>query len=105
MASVMQRAGKPGTPRILTMRERAAVIHDVLEERLETILPAAMRESGFDMWIILCQEDDLDPVFASMIPLDTWCPILQMLVLYDRGEGKGVERISIAMTNTKGLFD
>jgi Xaa-Pro aminopeptidase len=87
------------------MRQRARVIREVLAKRLETVLPAAMREAGFDMWVILCQEDDLDPVFASMMPMDAWCPILQMLVLYDRGAPGGVERISIAMTDTGGLFD
>lgn len=92
-------------PCILPMRQRARVIREVLAKRLETVLPAAMREAGFDMWVILCQEDDLDPVFASMMPMDAWCPILQMLVLYDRGAPGGVERISIAMTDTGGLFD
>lgn len=87
------------------MRERARVIRDILAKRLDTVLPVAMREAGFDMWVILCQEDDLDPVFASMMPMATWCPILQMLVLFDRGADSGIERISIAMTDTGGLFD
>jgi len=91
-------------PVILPVRERAAVIRQVLQQRLDTVLPLAMREAGFDMWVILCQEDTTDPVFASMMPLETWCPILQMLVLFDRGEKQGVERISVAMTNTGGLF-
>jgi hypothetical protein len=103
-ASADDLTGGGGTG-ILTMRERARVIREVLAKRFEAVLPAAMREAGFDMWLILCQEDDLDPVFASMMPMDTWCPILQMLVLYDRGLDHGVERISIAMTNTRGLFD
>ncbi|MFQ5809581.1 MAG: M24 family metallopeptidase [Armatimonadota bacterium] len=77
----------------------------VLERRLETILPMAMREAGLDMWLILCQEDDLDPVFTTMIPMDTWCPILQMLVFYDRGDDEGVERINLCRTNTHGLYD
>ncbi len=89
---------------VLPLRQRAAVAQEVLRERLDTVLPLAMREAGFDMWLILCQEDDLDPVFVSMMPMDSWCPILQMLVLYDRGDGPGIERISIAMTHTKGLF-
>ncbi len=55
-------------PKVLSTRERARVIHRVLERRLETILPLAMRETGFDMWLVLCQEDDLDPVFRTMIP-------------------------------------
>jgi hypothetical protein len=87
------------------VREQARVIREVLQKRLETVLPVAMREAGFDMWVILCQEDAPDPVFASMMAMDAWCPILQMLVLSDRGADKGVERISIAMTNTGGLFE
>ena len=93
-----------GNSGVLPVRQRARVIREVLEKRLDTVLPLAMREAGFDMWVILCQEDDLDPVFASMMPMDTWCPILQMLVLFDRGAAQGVERLSIAMTDTAGLF-
>ena len=92
-------------PQVLPMRQRADVIRRVLDQRLETILPPAMRETGFDMWLILCQEDDLDPVFTTMMPMDTWCPILQMLVFYDRGEGHGVERINLSMTDTGDLYD
>jgi Xaa-Pro aminopeptidase len=89
----------------MPVRQRAEVVHRALEGRLETILPAAMRETGFDMWLVLCQEDDLDPVFTTMIPMDTWCPILQMLVFYDRGPERGVERINISGTNMRGLYD
>jgi hypothetical protein len=90
---------------VLPVRQRAQIAHQVLEERLETLLPAAMRETGFDMWLILCQEDNLDPVFTTMIPMDTWCPILQMLIFYDRGPGQGVERINLSMTDTGTLYD
>jgi Xaa-Pro aminopeptidase len=96
---------KRGLPHVLPMRSRAEVIHGALRKRLETVLPMAMREAGFDMWLILCQEDNLDPVFTTMIPLDTWCPILQMLVFYDRGTKAGVERINLSATDTKDLYD
>lgn len=92
-------------PLVLPVRERARIVNQALEERLETILPAAMRETGFDMWLILCQEDNPDPVFTTMIPMDTWCPILQMLILYDRSPEQGVERINLSMTNTGQLYD
>ena len=87
------------------MRRRADVINRILETRLETILPMAMRETNIDMWLILCQEDDLDPVFKTLIPMDAWCPILQMLIFYDRGKEGGVERINLSMTNTLDLYD
>lgn len=88
---------------VLPLRKRAEVIHRVLTGRLDTILPNAMRENGLDMWILLCQEDDIDPLFRTMMPMDTWFPILQMLVLTDQGETAGIERTSIAMTDTRGL--
>ncbi|MCC7355372.1 MAG: aminopeptidase P family protein [Anaerolineae bacterium] len=92
-------------PIILPLRQRADVIHRILKKRLDTILPVAMREAGLDMWLILCQEDNLDPVFTTLIPPDTWCPILQILVFYDRGGERGVERINLSGTNTHDLYD
>jgi Xaa-Pro aminopeptidase len=90
-------------PRVLPMRERAEVIHRLLAKRLETVLPVAMREAGIDCWLILCQEDDLEPVFTTMIPMDTWCPILQCLAFFDRGAA-GIERINLSGTNTRDLY-
>jgi len=92
-------------PHVLPMRQRAEVIHRVLASRLETVLTEAMRAAGIDLWLILCQEDNLDPVFTTLIPMDTWCPILQMLVFFDRGGDRGVERINISGTNTHDLYD
>lgn len=94
-----------GFPKVLLMRERSRIIERALADRLEEVLPTAMREAGLDMWLIICQEDDLDPVYETMIPMDTWCPILQMLVFYDRGPELGVERINLSFTDTKDLYD
>ncbi len=105
MAKLAHCAKQQGAPLVMPVRQRAEVVRQALQERLEAILPAAMRETGFDMWLILCQEDDLDPVFTTMIPMDTWCPILQMLVFCDRGPERGVERINLSMTNTGDLYD
>jgi Xaa-Pro aminopeptidase len=89
----------------MPVRLRAEVIQRLLKERLATVLPRAMRETGFDMWLILCQEDNLDPVYTTMIPLDTWCPILQLLVFYDHGGEQGIEGINVSGTNTQDLYD
>ena len=97
--------GKGAFPQVLPVRKQAEIINRNLRDHLDSVLPVAMREAGLDMWLILCQEDDLDPVFKTMIPMDTWCPILQVLVFYDRGEGQGIERINISGTNTHDLYD
>jgi Xaa-Pro aminopeptidase len=92
-------------PLVLPVRERASVMNRILKKRLESVLPVAMREAGLDMYLVICQEDDLDPAFTTLIPVDTWCPILQMLIFYDRGEEAGVERINLSMTDTGELYD
>ena len=69
------------TPCVLPLRDRARVVNDILARRFETLLPALMRETGFDMWLIVCNEDHYDPVFRSMVPWECWAPILQIVVL------------------------
>jgi len=93
-----------GTPSVLSIRERAALVYKITAKRLDTLLPRMMRETGFDMWIISCNEDNLDPIFETMVPYENWNPITQILVLFDQGQGKGVERLNVARTDTQGLF-
>ncbi|MDD8027378.1 MAG: Xaa-Pro aminopeptidase, partial [Acidobacteriota bacterium] len=99
-APAAQKAG----PAILSIRDRAALVYKVVQKRLDTLVPKMMRETGLDMWVISCNEDNLDPVFETMMPYENWCPITQILVFYDRGPEKGVERINISRTDTQGLF-
>jgi hypothetical protein len=94
----------PGSPAVLSIRERVALTLKITEKRLDRLLPKMMRETGFDMWIITCNEDNLDPIFVTMMPYENWNPITQILVLFDRGPDKGVERLNIAPTDTQGLF-
>ena len=91
-------------PAVLPVREQAELVYDVTKKRLDSLLPRLMRETGLDMWIIACNEDNYDPIFLTMMPYGNWCPITQVVVLFDRGAEKGVERINISRTNTGGLF-
>jgi hypothetical protein len=91
-------------PSILDIRDRVQVVNAITLKRLESILPRVMEETGFDMWIIACNEDNLDPVFSTMIPYDVWCPITQILVL-SKKPGKPIERLNISRTDMKGLHE
>lgn len=92
-------------PTILGVRDQARVVNELLRQRFETVLPAVMRETGFDMWVIICNEDNHDPVFTTIIPWECWAPILQMVVFYDHGDERGVERINISITDMQGLME
>jgi Xaa-Pro aminopeptidase len=101
-SSVFAAAGNK--PAVLSIRERAALVLKITQKRLDTLLPGMMRETGIDMWILSCNEDNLDPLFETMMPYENWCPITQILVLFDRGADKGVERLNVSRTDTQGLF-
>ena len=98
-------APERSVPKVLSIRDRADLVLRVTRERLDRLLPGFMRETGFDMWIIACNEDNLDPVLMTMLPYENWCPITQIVVLFDRGPDKGVERINVSRTDTQGLFE
>jgi len=89
-------------PRILTVREQVETVNGITARRLERILPEVMEKTGFEMWIIVSNEDNLDPVFRTMVPLDTWCPIVQILVL-TRRPGQPIERLNLSRTDMRGL--
>jgi hypothetical protein len=101
--TVMASATDERRPRVLAVRERVAAINAIRLARLERLLPEVMRRSGFDMWILASNEDHYDPVFQTMVPADRWYPITPILVLYDPGGGKQIERLSL-MRADMGAF-
>ncbi|MCK7480188.1 MAG: hypothetical protein M0C28_25180 [Candidatus Moduliflexus flocculans] len=78
-----------GPPAVLSVRQQADLVYKITAKRLDTLLPRLMRETGFDMWIVSCNEDNLDPIFETMVPLGNWNPITQILVFFDAGTGQG----------------
>ena len=82
---------------VLPERERPPVINRILEGRLRDLLPALMRETGFDMWLVINREYVEDPVYLSLVPAPVFhARRLSMLVFFDRGEGQDIERITVS---------
>ena len=90
---------------ILSMKERASVIDDVLADRMETVLPEIMRREGVDMWIIISREYNEDPVIETMLPA-TWLAARRrtILVIYDRGPEEGLETLAVARYDVGEVF-
>lgn len=97
-------------PLILTQREQAKVIDDLLEERLRTVLPTLMRREGFDMWVIISREYNEDPIIRTMLPA-VWFAARRttMLVVYDKGKDNkgndlGFEYLAVARYDVGKIF-
>jgi len=92
-------------PQILTLREQAAVYNGWLEDRLDHILPELMRQEGFDMWLVICRENNEDPVFFSLVPFNNlYASRTSMLVFFDRGGDAGVERLTVSRSGIGQLY-
>jgi Xaa-Pro aminopeptidase len=92
-------------PQVLGLKEQAALYDGWLNARLEKILPEIMRREKIDMWLVVCQEYNEDPVYLSLVPWNSLSARrLSMLVFFDRGEAKGVERFSVSRYGIGGLY-
>ncbi len=74
--------------RVLPLRERARVYNEILEWRLDHILPEIMREEGIEMWVVINFEYDEDPVYMTLVPEPIMSARrLSILVFHDSREG------------------
>mgnify|MGYP001189052284 FL=1 len=91
-------AGVPAAAtEILTVREQARVIDEILAERLDTLLPTLMRRNGIDMWIVVSREYNEDPVLRTMLP-STWLNARRrtILVFHDDPGKQAFEKLAVA---------
>ncbi len=94
----------PQRPAVLTLREQAAVYNNWLKTRLDRILPELMRQEGFDMWLVICRENNEDPVFSSLVPFtNLYASRTSMLVFFDRGS-EGVERLTVSRSGIGEIY-
>lgn len=92
-------------PEILPMKERARVINELLEDKVNTVLPDLMRREGIDMWLVISREYNEDPVIETLLPA-TWLAARRrtILVVYDKGGDKGLETLAVARYDVGSIF-
>jgi Xaa-Pro aminopeptidase len=90
---------------ILTQRDQAKVIDELLDDRLYNLLPSLMKREGFDMWVVISREYNEDPVIETLLPA-TWMAARRttMLVVYDPGNGKEFEYLAVARYDVGKVF-
>ena len=77
-----------------------------LAERLDTLLPKLMRRHGVDMWVLVAREYLEDPVMATMFNATSMRARRRtILVFHDRGEGRGVERLTVSRYGMGDMFE
>jgi Xaa-Pro aminopeptidase len=101
----LEEAAAPTLPALLPLRERAKLQDTWLKKRLDVVVPALMREHGFDAWVLVAREYVEDPVVATMLNAESMHARRRTILLFfDPGGGKPVERLTVSRYGLGGLF-
>jgi Xaa-Pro aminopeptidase len=82
---------------ILSEREQARVLDEIIGERLNMLVPALMEREGIEMWVLICREYNEDPVVKTMLPA-TWLNARRrtIIVFFNNPEKEVFEKLAIA---------
>lgn len=86
------------TPKILNFKERAKAQNEILNDRLDNLLPKLMKESGLDMWLVMNREYGEDRLFYTLVPQPTFAARRTTLLVFVLKDNK-VERFSVSRYN------
>jgi len=81
---------------ILPMRDRAEWIDNMLEYRLDSLLPDLMDRSGIDMWILISREYNEDPVMKTMLPSEWLSARRRTIMVFHKSKDGQLDKIAIA---------
>jgi len=85
---------------IVSERDRAKVVNEILEDRFNNLLPSLMDRAKIDMWVVISREYNEDPVLKTMLPA-TWLNARRrtILVFYRDKEQNAIEKLAVARYN------
>lgn len=85
---------------ILSEKNRAVKINEILKNRFENVLPGLMDKTGIDMWILISREYNEDPVLKTMLPAE-WLNARRrtILVFYRDKENNSLDKLAVARYN------
>lgn len=92
-------------PHILSMKDRAAVINQLLEDKVQNYLPEIMTREGIDMWVVMSREYNEDPIIKTLLPAE-WLAARRrtILVFFNKPDGSGIETLAVARYNVGSTF-
>lgn len=89
-----------------SLRDQATRQQAWLRERLDTALPALMRQYGIELWVVPMREYNEDPVFPALVSPTTFAARRRTIyVFHDRGPEMGVERLALGGGTQGGVYE
>lgn len=83
-----------GERAVLDYRDRPEIENAMVSDRLETILPALMDETGIDMWLVINREYAEDPIYFSLVPQPSFAARRTTILMFHR-TAEGVDKLTV----------
>jgi hypothetical protein len=82
---------------VLSVKEQAVTINEVLTDRIDNLLPKLMDEAKLDCWLIISREYNEDPILKTFLPAE-WLSARRttMLVFYRDKKNESIHSYAIA---------
>jgi hypothetical protein len=82
---------------VLSVKEQAHTINEVLTDRIDHLLPKLMDEAKIDCWVIISREYNEDPILKTFLPAE-WLSARRttMLVFYRDKKNESIHSYAIA---------
>lgn len=80
---------------VVAPRDRIEPENRMLQERLDTLLPRLMQDSGLDMWLVIAREYAEDPVYFTLVPQPSHAARRTTMLVFHRQADGRVQRLSI----------
>lgn len=79
---------------ILPEREQARIYNQILDWRLNKILPQIMKREGIDLWLVICFEYDEDPVYKTLITRPNMNARRLSILLFHESPKEGFKKLT-----------
>ena len=82
---------------VLSVKDQAVTINEVLTDRIENLLPKLMDEAKIDCWLIISREYNEDPILKTFLPAE-WLSARRttMLVFFRNKKNESIHSYAIA---------
>jgi hypothetical protein len=82
---------------VLNLKNQAEIIDEVLDDRINHLLPSLMEKHKIDMWIIVSREYNEDPIIKTLLPA-TWLSARRRTIIafYYNPQTKLYKKLAVA---------
>jgi len=88
---------KTSFSQVLNLKNQAEIIDEVLDDRINHLLPSLMEKHKIDMWIIVSREYNEDPIIKTLLPA-TWLSARRRTIIafYYNPQTKLYKKLAVA---------